>query len=164
MDIPSSVDLEQVQNVTLVFEASAKKLNGKDRLEKAELDGNYMLGKGTFDPSRNPNSYPMTDTYLDPSYLTVSVNGEVVDRIYLEDDPADHRGVLSWHSQPRDNKLREAGSYGYLNKVKIPLDVIGRENGRLKIRFAVEESLPGGLAIYGEEFGRYPINPTLLFE
>jgi predicted transcriptional regulator len=28
----------------------------------------------------------------------------------------------------------------------------------------VDESLPGGLAIYGERFGRYPVDPTLVFE
>ena len=25
------------------------------------------------------------------------------------------------------------------------------------------EALPGGLAIYGQQFGRYPLDPTLVF-
>jgi hypothetical protein len=27
----------------------------------------------------------------------------------------------------------------------------------------VDEALPGGLAIYGRRFGRYPLDPTLVF-
>jgi hypothetical protein len=165
LDIPETLLAWEVKKVTLVFEASAKKLHGKDREDKSALGGDYMRGRGTFDPSRNPNSYPMTDTYKDPTLVKVKVNGKVVDAFYLEDDPADHRGVLSWHAQPRDNQLREAGSYGYLCKSNIPLDLIRNSSGKkLNIRFEVDEALPGGLAIYGKRFGRYALDPTLLFE
>lgn len=165
VEVPSSLLTEDVKKVTLVFEASAKKLHGKDRSEKTSLDGDYMRGRGTFDPSRNPNSYPMTDTYKDPTLVKVKVNGKVVDVFYLEDDPADHRGVLSWHSQLKDRKLREAGSYGYLCKSRIPLDLIQNSpEGKLNIRFEVDEGLPGGLAIYGKLFGQFALDPTLLFE
>lgn len=163
--IPANVDLSQTKRVTLIFEASAKKLHGKDNRDKSELGGDYMRGKGTFDPSRNPNSYPMTDTYLDPSMVTVSINGKVVDLLFLEDDPADHRGVLSWYSQKRDGKLREAGSYGYLFSTEIPLELLrDAPGGKINIRFEVDEKMAGGLALYGKLFGRYPLDPTLLFE
>ena len=80
-----------------------------------------MLGRCTLDPSLNPNSYPMTDTVRFRSTVTVRAGGgttmRVVGRRELKDDPADHRGILSWHSQKRDRKLREAGSYGYLLSV-----------------------------------------------
>ena len=159
------MDPDLVKNVSLVFEASAKKLHGKDRTDKTELGGDYMRGKGTFDPSRNPNSYPMTDTYKDPSYVRVRVNGVVVDQFYLADDPADHRGVLSWFSQKKDRKLREAGSYGYLCKARIPAEIIRTApGGKLNIRFEVDEQFPGGLALYGKRFGRYALDPTLLFD
>ena len=79
-----------------------------------------MRGRGTLDPSRNPNAYPMTDEVRFPSAVRVRVNGVVAGRYDLPDDPADHRGILSWHAQPRDRKLREAGSYGYLLEVPIP--------------------------------------------
>ncbi|MEN8201488.1 MAG: sugar-binding domain-containing protein [Bacteroidota bacterium] len=165
VELPSTMDLDEPENVSLVFEASAKKLHGKDRQDKSELDGDYMRGKGTFDPSRNPNSYPMTDIYKDPSLVKVRVNGVVIKEFYLEDDPADHRGVLSWHSQPRDRKLREAGSYGYLCKTRIPLELIKQApEAKLKISFEVDEGLPGGLAIYGKHFGRYALDPTILFD
>ena len=165
VQIPEELDLAELKKVTLVFEASAKKLNGKDRQDLTVLGGDYMRGRGTFDPSRNPNSYPMTDTYKYPSMVKVKINERVVDLFYLEDDPADHRGVLSWFSQPKDGKLREAGSYGYLLKSNIPPDLLrNAPDGILRIRFEVDEGVPGGLAIYGKQFGRYPMDPTLLFE
>ena len=163
--VPPAVKLDEAKKATLVFEASAKKLHGKDRQDKSKLGGDYMRGRGTFDPSRNPNSYPMTDTYKYPTLVKVKVNGKVVDLFYLEDDPADHRGVLSWFSQAKDGKLREAGSYGYLLKSNIPLDLIRNSpDSTLNIRFEVDEGMPGGLAIYGKLFGRYALDPTLLIE
>ncbi len=163
--IPSSLNPDSISKVTLVFEASAKKLYGKDRAVLTELGGDYMRGKGTFDPSRNPNAYPMTDTDRYPTILRVRVNGKVVDQFFLPDDPADHRGVLSWSSQKRDRKLREAGSYGYLCKSDIPVRLLqDNRNGVVNIRFEVDEALPGGVAIYGKRFGRYPLDPTLLFK
>jgi hypothetical protein len=165
VSIPPALDLDDVKKVTLVFEASAKRLNGKDQPEKGTLGGDYMRGRGTFDPSRNPNSYPMTDTYKYPTLVRVKVNGKVVDLFFLEDDPADHRGVLSWFSQLKDGKLREAGSYGYLLKSNIPVNLLrNSQDGKINIRYEVDGGLPGGLAIYGKRFGRYPMDPTLLFE
>jgi len=165
VDIPADLNLEEAKQATLVFEASAKKLHGKDQDELTTLGGDYMRGRGTFDPSRNPNSYPMTDNYKYPSLVKLKINGKVVDLFYLEDDPADHRGVLSWFSQLRDGYLREAGSYGYLLKSNIPLEEIKNSSGgKLNIRFEVDEGMPGGLAIYGKLFGRYALDPTLLFE
>jgi hypothetical protein len=84
----------------------------------------------------------------------------------LPDDPADHRGILSWHAQLKDKKLREAGSYGYLVQAVLPPEAIATaaKTKELVLRFEVDASLPGGLAIYGERFGRYPLDPTLIFE
>jgi len=162
--IPESIKTEEVEYVSLVLEASAKQLYGKDKTEKAKMDDNYMLGKGTFDNSRNPNSYPMTDDKKFPGNVKIVVNGEVVGNFILEDDPADHRGILSWYSQPRNNKLEEAGSYGYLINASIPVKLLSMNADRtLTIRFEVDDSLQGGLAIYGEHFGRFPIDPTLVF-
>lgn len=86
-------------------------------------------------------------------------------RQQLADDPADHRGILSWHYQLQDRKLREAGSYGELLQVAIPREALenAAASGELVIRLEVDEALPGGLAIYGRRFGRYPLDPTLVF-
>jgi hypothetical protein len=81
------------------------------------------------------------------------------------DDPADSRGILSWHSQKQDRTLHEAGSYGYLISARVPRSALikAQQSGELVVRFEVEESLPHGLALYGERFGRYLLDPTLVF-
>jgi predicted transcriptional regulator len=107
----------------------------------------------------------MTDGARNPSAMTVRVNGAVAGRVELPDDPADHRGILSWHAQLRDRKLREAGSYGYLLQTEVPRAALERAaaEGALTIRLEVDDALPGGLAIYGARFGRYPVDPTVVF-
>ncbi|HSD66800.1 MAG TPA: hypothetical protein VLF95_08875, partial [Vicinamibacteria bacterium] len=82
----------------------------------------------------------------------------------LPDDPADHRGLLSWHAQKRDGKLREAGSYGYLVSASVPPQALreAAAAGAVVVRLEVDEALPGGLAIYGEGAGRYPLDPSLV--
>lgn len=162
---PRGLALEDVASAAFLVEASAKQLFGKDRDDAATMSGDYMLGAGTHDPSRNPNAYPMTDEARFPSAVTVRVNGVAAGRHELADDPADHRGILSWHSQLRDRKLREAGSYGYLLEAPIPREALERAAAEqaLRIRLEVDEALPGGLAIYGARFGRYPLDPTVVF-
>lgn len=162
---PKGLKVSDIASSSLVLEASAKQLFGKDIPEKQQKDGDYMRGAGFHDPSLNPNSYPMTDSKTYPSFLTIRVNGEVAGEAYLNDDPADHRGILSWFSQPRNNKLDEAGSYGYLVHATLSPEVLKASEGKeIIIRFEVGNALPGGLAIYGERFGRYPLDPTLVFQ
>jgi hypothetical protein len=162
---PKGLDPENIAAASFVFEASAKQLFGKDREGSGKQDGDFMLGRGTHDPSFNPNSYPMTDTVYFPSAVRVRVAGESIGQFDLPDDPADHRGILSWHSQKRDRRLREAGSYGYLISAGISPDSLraAARAGEIIIRLEVDSSLPGGLALYGERFGRYPLDPTLVF-
>ncbi|GAA4466418.1 hypothetical protein GCM10023189_48440 [Nibrella saemangeumensis] len=161
--VPKDINLANVAMASLVMEAGAKQLFGKD-MGGGKIDGDYMLGKGTADPSRNPNSYPQTDQTRFPSAVTVWVNGENSGRYDLPDDPGDHRGILSWHAQPQNRKLNEAGSYGYRVSVPIAAEALRKaaQTGELVIRLAVDDSLPGGLAIYGADFGRYPIDPTVV--
>ena len=164
VSVPDGITASNTDEITLMAELSAKQLFGKDIKETKLPDGDYMLGKGTNDPSMNPNSYPMTDTHKYPSIVRISVNGEPVGTFFLEDDPADHRGVLSWFSQPQNRKLNEAGSYGYLIKASVPKEILEKvTDNMLKIRFEVDKSLPGGLAVYGERFGRYPVDPSVIF-
>ena len=164
VSLPADFDASAVAEATLTFEASAKKLNGKDMEKKSSMEGDYMRGKGAFDNSLNPNAYPMTDTYKYPSKVKVEADGRTIGEIYLEDDPADHRGILSWHSQLKNKKLDEAGSYGYLCSLNVPVELLKNLKGKeITIRFSVDDSFPGGLAIYGERSGRYPLDPTLVF-
>ncbi|MBN2506595.1 MAG: glycoside hydrolase family 2 [Verrucomicrobia bacterium] len=160
---PGDLDAQAVEGASLRFEASAKQLFGKDRAGATKQEGDFMRGKGTHDPSLNANAYPMTDTLLHPSAVRVRVAGHVAGTFELPDDPADHRGILSWHAQRRDRKLREAGSYGYLITATVPPAALRAAAAarEVVIRFEVDPALPGGLAIYGERFGRYPLDPTL---
>ena len=67
------------------------------------------------------------------------------------------RHVLVDHARSRKALKREfSGSRISLELVtsKGPRDVDIRE---------VDDALPGGLAIYGREFGRYPLDPCLVF-
>lgn len=161
---PDGVKPEEIAGGSLVFEASAKQLFGKDKEGAAKQEGDFMLGKGTLDPSLNRNAYPMTDTHTFPSSVQVCVAGQGVGQFDLPDDPADHRGILSWHSQKQDRYLREAGSYGYLVNAAVPASVLraAASEKAIVIRLEVGSGLPGGLALYGEDFGRYPVDPTLI--
>ncbi|MEZ4826588.1 MAG: glycoside hydrolase family 2 TIM barrel-domain containing protein [Bacteroidia bacterium] len=145
------------RSVSFIAELSAKELFVKDQTAEFNRNQDYMLGARVA-PSSNPNSYPMTDETLFPSDVRILVNGETVMTTRLADDPADHRGVLSWHHQLTDKKLREAGSYGYLVNVPIPRKMWKEKS----IRIRIETTGEGGIAVYGKEFGRYPLNPSLV--
>jgi hypothetical protein len=161
---PRDLRAADLDAATFLAEVSAKRLFGKDRPDAGRIRGDFMLGQGTLDPSLNPNAYPMTDESRYPSAVTVRVNGVVAGRRFLANDAADHRGILSWHAQLQDGRLREAGSYGELLEVAVPREALQRAAaaGELLIRLEVDQALPGGLAIYGRRFGRYPLDPTLL--
>jgi hypothetical protein len=162
---PAGLNIEDIAAANFRVEVSAKQLFGKDKEGARKQEGDFMRGKGTHDPSSNPNSYPMTDETRYPSAVRTRVAGCAVGTFDPQDDPADHRGILSWYSQKRDRKLREAGSYGYLVNAHIPKSVLQEAavQKEIVLRLEVDEALPGGLAIYGERFGRYPLDPTLVF-
>ena len=161
---PKGLRPEDVSGASFLAELGAKELFGKDRLDAAAVEGDFMRGKGTHDPGRNPNSYPMTDEARHPSAVRVVVNGVSAGVFDLRDDPADHRGLVSWHAQKRDGKLREAGSYGELVSATVPEAALraAATAGEVVIRLEVDEALPGGLAVYGEGAGRYPLDPSLV--
>jgi len=158
-----SVNVNALKEIYFIVEISAKEYFVKDRDQQEKTDVNYMLGAKA-SPSGNPNSYPMTDETLFPSKISITVNGEPALTTTLADDPADHRGVLSWHHQLKDRKLREAGSYGYLTRVNITKKQLRNGMGRngLVIRMKTEGN--GGLAVYGKSFGRYPVDPSIVMK
>jgi hypothetical protein len=155
-----------VAGATFLAELGAKQLFAKDRPAQAAVEGDFMRGKGTHDPGRNPNAYPMTDTVTHPSAVRVRVNGHAAGVFDLPDDPADHRGVVSWLAQKREEKprLSEAGSYGYRVSAAVPAAALAEaaRAGELVIRLEVDEALAGGLAVYGAGSGRYAIDPSLV--
>jgi len=161
---PAGLRPADVAGASFLAELGAKELFGKDRLEGGKVEGDFMRGSGTHDPGLNPNAYPMTDATRHPSAVRVLVNGVPAGLFDVPDDPADHRGLLSWHAQKRDGKLREAGSHGYLVSASVPPSALreAAAKGEIVVRLEVDEALPGGLAVYGEETGRYPLDPSLV--
>ena len=159
--IPKDVKMGNKQNAYILFEASAKQLFDKDKDANFDKNQDYMLG-ALVSPHKNPNAYPMTDEKTTPSVISVFINGQKAQTTTLADDPADHRGVLSWHSQLKDKKLREAGSYGYLVKVPISKAALKQAASQGFLTVKIQADTEGGLAIYGEDFGRFPVNPSVV--
>jgi hypothetical protein len=155
-----AINPKGIKEAYFLIELSAKELFVKDQ-QSFDRDQDYMKGSRVA-PSSNPNAYPMSDEKMFPSTIAISIGGKSLLTTTLPDDPADHRGVLSWHHQLQDKKLREAGSYGYLVKVPIPKKMLREaiESGLLGIRIETEGE--GGIAIYGKEFGRYPVDPSVV--
>ncbi|MCD9020834.1 glycoside hydrolase family 2 protein [Cohnella silvisoli] len=161
--LPADALVSSLGNMEIFFEAGAKVVLRKDKenSEAKAIDLDFMSGV-TPDPDLNPSTYYMTDESKHPSLVKVSIDGHLVESLNLPDDPADSRGVLSWHYQPKDTKLEEAGSYGYLHKVTVPSRLIKPivRAGGFTLRLKVDGDIPalaGGLALYGRNAGRYPI-------
>ena len=60
-------------------------------------------------------------------------------------------------------------TYGELVKIDIPLTNLPYQEilktKKVTLRFTVPaEDLDGGLAIYGKDFGRYPLDPTIIIK
>ena len=177
-ELPDDLNTSKIKEVFFIAELSAKQLFIKDLTDEEKeargLDLNYRKY-----PDSNPNAYPMSDETMFPSEISIFINDKKISAATLPDDPADHRGVLSWHHQvigepTKDQtdlsnwhytlmgRLNEAGSYGYLTKVKISKAILKKafqNDRRLAVKIATKGN--GGLAIYGDSFGRYPINPSI---
>jgi len=164
IELPEDVKTDCIENMEVIFEAGAKVLLSKDKemIANDNRDLSYMLGAKA-DPGENVNSYFMTDENKHPSRIEIFIDNDQVESLELPDDPADSRGVLSWHYQMSDRRLDEAGSYGYLYRTAVPSRLIPSivERGSFKLKFKVPENLPentGGLSLYGRNAGRYPID------
>jgi len=145
--IPEGIDVSAIGSLDLIVEMAAK------------ADGE----KVDWPSRRKPVDYPQTDDRKYPTDVTVSINGIEVETITLPDDPADARGVLS------HNAAFHHGSYGYLTTIHVDFagrgairDVLTAER-KLVVQFAVKPDAQnkGGLAIFGERLGRYPLDPTI---
>jgi len=144
-----------VSDLAVTFEAGAKRVLTKDRKEhdsKSDLDfmRGYLVDRGAF-----KNSYWMTDEDKPLSHIVVKIDGTEIARHTLTGDNADARGVLSWHYQPEERRLDEAGSYGELIHLNIPSRLIPviAEKGSFTLTIEADN----GLALYGRNSGRYGV-------
>ena len=155
LKLPEGLPLESLQSIAVTCEVAAKA--GREKVDWAERV--------------NPQDYPQTDGKKFPTTVDVDINGVKVATWVLPDDPADARGVLShWRGVER-------GSYGFLQvadassaslavAVSNRLRVVGAKqfaSPLLIVRFTVPASAThrGGLAIYGENMGYAPLDPTV---
>ncbi len=148
---PTSADPRRLRRLRLQLEAGA-------RAGQAKVDWRERA---------RPSDYPQTEEAKKfPSDLTASLNGVPIGQTRLPDDPADARGVLSHH------RAFEPGSYGYLVDFVLEGQALEAVRERLlageplRIRLAIPDDAEnrGGLAIYGETLGRYPVDPTVYWE
>jgi len=158
VQLPSISEQTMIYDIELFFEAGSKRLLKRDLEESIQkkLDISFMHG-ALSDPEYNTNSYFMTDADRHEAKLNVLIDGQLVDTIVLTDDPADSRGVLSWHYQAVSNKLEDAGSYGYLCKIILPSSLTAKLNQKRSFKLQLEAE-QGGLTLYGRNAGRYPID------
>jgi hypothetical protein len=148
LSFPEGLNLDAVDSIELLAELAAKA--GDEKLDWPERT--------------NEMDYAQTDTKKHPSEVIILIQGVEVDRFVLPDDPADARGVLS-HAATSHH-----GSYGYIHRLRILREDFSdlwraiQEAGMLRIRYEVPKDADpmGGLAIFGDTMGRWPVQPTVI--
>ena len=147
--LPKDLHADAVEGCRIVAEVGAK--GGDERLD--------------WPARKKPVDYPQTDGKGRPSDITITMNGIKVTKFTVEKDFADARGVLSHVAHFHH------GSSGVLVDAPVEgqaLDAVKKaleRDGVVTVRFEVPEGAKniGGLALYGEDMGAYPIDPTLVF-
>ncbi len=175
---PEDLSASSVEEVEFLAELSARHIQGK-YMTYGAISSQSISNIGTrgTDPGYSPNSYPMTDGLKHSSKVVITLKGLEAQTVSLNDDPADHRGLLSWINQKPGTldwrtssslnwRLVEAGSYGYLVRLKFGAEAIEKaaEEGVLRVKLTVGEASArsGGLAVYGEHYGRFPLDPSVI--
>jgi hypothetical protein len=107
---------------------------------------------------------PQTDSFAQPTALSIRLNGVAISSAILPNHPHDARGALSYLQG-------NLGAYGYLSHATVEgalLDEVkaAMKGNRLRLRCAVprDKQPQGGLTIYGSACGRYPIAPTIVVQ
>lgn len=177
-DLPEGLNVDEIEAIEFRAELASRYPQEK-YLEDGEAERigmKIVSEKGTV-PGYGKNSYPQTDEKVHGSLVKITANENKVAEVELTDDPADHRGILSWMNQEpgwewgTEDKskpwlLDEAGSYGYLVVAKLdePLKQNVLETGKAVIQLHVDEqtSNRGGLSVYGANSGRYPMDVSLV--
>ncbi|ROR27510.1 glycosyl hydrolase family 2 [Mobilisporobacter senegalensis] len=144
--LPSEFDITRLNSLRIIAEASS--------LKGATLNN-------------SANAQTTIGSEL-PSDVTVSINGIEVETVGLKDNPRDIRGTLTL---PKGlNGGSSAGNYGYLINLNAAKDQVKAiqntlvSNNQLVVTYEVKENAanPNGVRIYGDNEGRYAVNPTII--
>ncbi len=177
-ELPEELNAEDVRSIEFRAELASRYPQEK-YLEDgdAERIGMTVVSTKGIIPGYGKNSFPQSDEKVHSSGVKIAANDQIIGEVELFDDPADHRGILSWMNQnpgwlwgssdrSRPWLLDEAGSYGY--PVRIKFDATAKksalETGKVTLRLYVDEQTAnrGGLSVYGAGSGMYPMDLTLL--
>lgn len=144
--LPEDYDLTQLSSLRILAEASSVKGATSNNSANAQTTVGHELA----------------------SDVTVSVNGVEIRTVVLPDNPRDIRGTLTL---PKGlNGGSSAGNFGYLLNLcatKEQLSAIKatlQDSKDIVVSYEVREDAknPNGVRIYGDQEGRYALNPTLL--
>ena len=162
-DIPG---LSEADDLRIVMELSTRAAMTRDypeNMTEKKIDLDYMLGYRC-DAGENRNTFPQTDLIRNPGMVEILADGVVIKRMWLEDCPADARGMLSHHYQADDQLLDEAGSYGYLCDATVPTALLFKLKERESFTLSIRMCDDCGLSLYGRRSGRYGIGVVLRAE
>jgi hypothetical protein len=142
ISLPEKFEWKEVDQCKLLIELSAcaddERVEWKDRIRR--------------------KSTPQTDIgKLFPSTIDVLIDGEKVSSVFLPNDPADYRGILS-----NIHKSAPPSSYGYFKHIQIPIDLI-RDKSEFFITLKTQDKTNGGIRVFGKKSGRIPEPPSLVF-
>lgn len=177
-ELPDDLKADEVQWIEFRAELASRCLQEKylDEGEAEQIGMKIVSEKGTI-PGYGENSYPQTDEEVHGSLVKITVNEHKIAEVELSDDPADHRGILSWMNQnpgwewgstdrSKPWLLDEAGSYGYLVSEKLdePTKQKVLKARKVVVQLHVDEqtSNRGGLSVYGANSGRYPMDVSIV--
>jgi hypothetical protein len=98
-DLPEGLIENEIESLEFRCELAARYPQEKYLDENAERIGMTIVSeKGTI-PGYGKNSFPQTDEKVHSSLVMITANDLLIEEVELLDDPADHRGILSWMNQ-----------------------------------------------------------------
>lgn len=163
IQLPDAKTKPLINQLEILLEAGAKRVLARNVEGSKSTDmGIGAMHGADAQVEYNTNTYYMTDEIKHPSRLNILIDGIPVGSFELPDDPADARGVLSWHYQPVADKLDDAGSYGYLCKLEVPVQLLRKLNRSRSFRLELQAE-EGGVTLYGRNSGRYPLDITVKY-
>lgn len=146
--------------VNIFFEAASRRILKRELdnsvYDTTKTDLEYIRGYEV-DRGENPNSFFMTGVEKHSSKITIFADNYKIDEFELEDCPADSSGCLSWLYQNDDKHLDEAGSYGYIVKLKLDNELLEKLPQVFNIKIQADD----GISVFGRKSGAYPVEISI---